>query len=112
MVYNILGQFWNVKTEAERYNVTVEDSIVPDTNHYAVTVSAPGGTRRFFAWKAPRTWDRKSMNCLYCGNAQGGPLKEITSLSDSVIQGSFDEYEVSGLFDPDYKYNMFNSRCL
>lgn len=110
--HGLIGQFWNVKTEAERYNVTVEDSIVPDTNHYAVTVSTPGDTRRFFAWKAPRTWERKSMNCLYCGNVQGGPLKEVTSLSDSVIQGSYDEYEVSGLFDPDYKYNMFNSQCV
>ena len=94
------------------YNVTAEDNIRPDTNHYAVTVSAPGDTRRFFAWKAPRTWEKKKMSCLYSGNGQGGPLKEVTSLPDSVIQGTYDEYEVSGLFDPDFKYEMFNSQCL
>lgn len=109
---NGVGQFWNVKVEAERYNVTAEDKIAPESNHYAVTVSAPGSTRRFFAWKAPRTWDKKTRSCLYSGSIQGGKLYEVTSLSDSVIQGRYNEYEVSSLFDPDYKYKMFDSQCL
>ena len=95
--------------------MTAEDNIVPDNNHYAVTVSTPDddtSLRRFFAWKAPRTWDKKSMSCLYSGNAQGGPLREVTSLSDSVIQGTYNEYKVNSLFDPEYKYEMFNSQCL
>ena len=92
--------------------MTAEDSIVSKSNHYAVTVSAPGDTRRFFAWKKDQTWEKKKMNCLYSGNGQGGPLKEVTSLPDSVIQGTYDEYEVSGLFDPNFKYEMFNSQCL
>ena len=109
---NGIGQFWNVEVEAERYNVTAEDKIPPNPRHYAVTVSAAdGSTRRFFAWKSPRTWDLKSQMCLYSGNAQGGLLYEVTSLSDPVIQGTYDEYIVSSLFDPDYKYEMFTSQC-
>ena len=98
--------------EAERYTVTAEDNISPGPNHYAVNVTAPDGSmRRFFGWKIPRTWDKESRNCLYSGDAQGGMLYEVTSLSDPVIQGTYDEYVVSGLFDPDYKYEMFDSSC-
>ena len=106
-----VGQFWNIKVTAEKYNVTTEDKISPGPGHYAVTVDAPSGTRSFFAWKASRTWDRKSMSCLYSGDAQGGVLYEVTSLSGSVIEGTYDEYRVSGLFEPEYKYEMFGSQC-
>ena len=98
--------------EAGTYTVTAEDKISPRPNHYAVNVTAPDGSmRRFFAWKLPYTWERKRQNCLYSGDAQGGLLYEVTSLSDPVIQGNYDEYAVSGLFDPDYKYEMFDSSC-
>ena len=106
-----VGQFWNIEVTAEKYNVTTEDKISPAPGHYAVTVNVNGDTRRFFAWKAPRTWDRKSMNCLYSGDAQGGVLYEVTSLSGSVIEGTYKEYRVSSLFDPEYKYEMFGSQC-
>ena len=107
-----VGQFWNIKVEAEKYNVTAEDKIAPGPDHYAVTVRAPSGTRRFLAQKAPLTWDQKSMSCLYCGHAQGGNLDEVASLSDSVIQGTYDEYKVNSLFDPEYSYTMFRSQCM
>ena len=98
--------------EAEKYNVTTEDKIAPGPDHYAVTVNAPGNTRRFFAWKYPLTWDRDNINCLYSGNAQGGMLYEVSSLSDPVIQGTYKEYIVSGLFSSEYKYEMFHPQCL
>ena len=107
-----VGQFWNVKVEAERYNVTAEDKISPAPGHYAVTVNAPDGTTRtFFAWKHQHTWDKKSMTCLYSGDAQGGQVYEVTSLTGTVIEGSYNEYIVRSLFSPDYKYEMFDSNC-
>ena len=33
---------------------------------------------------------------------------EVTSLSGSVIQGTYDEYIVSGLFATDYKYEALS----
>ena len=99
--------------EAERYNVTAEDKIDPRNTHYAVTVNTPSGdTRRFFAWRHHRTWDKKRQTCLYAGDAQGNVPYEVTSLSGSVIEGTYDEYIVrDGLFATDYKYKMFNSTC-
>ena len=95
--------------EAERYNVTAEDKIDPRNTHYAVTVTAPapGDPRRFFAWRHHRTWDKKSQTCLYAGDAQGGVPYEVTSLSGSVIEGTYAEYIVSGLFATVYKYERF-----
>ena len=98
--------------EAEKYTVTTEDKITPGPGHYAVTVNAPSGTRRFFAWKYSRTWDQEGVNCLYSGNAQGGTLYEVTSLPDPVIQGTYKDYTVSGLFHSEYKYEMFRPHCL
>ena len=107
-----VGQFWNIKVEAEKYNVTASDNISPAEGHYAVTVNTPAGaTRRFFAWKLPRTWDKKSQTCLYAGDSQGYVPYEVTSLSGSVIEGTYAEYIVSGLFATDYKYEMFDSMC-
>ena len=106
-----LGQFWHIKVEAERYNVTAEDNVAPSSQHYAVTVNGPRGMRRFLAWKHHRTWDKKSMTCLYAGDAHGGPVYEATSLSDPVIEGTYNEYKVSGLFATEYKYEMFESEC-
>ena len=107
-----VGQFWNVEFKAEKYNVTAEDKITPAPDHYAVTVNAPGETRRFFAWKHSRTWDMEGVSCLYSGNVQGGPLYEVTSISDPVIQGTYTDYTVSGLFHSEYRYAKFNPQCL
>ena len=98
--------------KAEKYNVTAEDKITSAPNHYAVTVNAPGEARKFFAWKYSRTWDIEGKTCLYSGNAQGGPLYEVTSLSDPVIQGTYKDYIVSGLFGSEYKYETFRPQCL
>ena len=94
--------------EAERYNVTAEDKIPPRPDHYAVTVN---GTRRFFAVKDKYTWDMKRTPCLYSGNTQAGQIAEVTSLSGTVIEGSYDEYKVSGLFDTEFEYDEFDSDC-
>ena len=107
-----VGQFWNIKVEAEKYNVTADDKISPAENHYAVTVNTSGATRRFFAWRFNRTWEKKRQTCLYAGDAQGNVLYEVTSLSGSIIEGTYDEYIVSSLFATDYKYEVFDSMCL
>ena len=93
--------------------MTAADKIDPRNTHYAVTVTAPAGdTRRFFAWRHHRTWDRENQTCLYAGDSQGNVPYEVTSLSGSVIEGTYDEYIVSGgLFATDYKHEKFDSVC-
>ena len=97
---------------AKRYNVTADDHIDPDPNHYAVSVtSRSGNTRKFFASRVLREWDKHSNKCLYAGGIQGGRIYEVPSLPGSVIEGRYDEYAVDGLFDPNYKYSQFTSQC-
>ena len=97
---------------AKRYNVTADDHIDPDPNYYAVSVtSRSGNTRKFFASRVLREWDKHSNKCLYAGGIQGGRIYEVPSLPGSVIEGRYDEYAVDGLFDPDYKYSQFISQC-
>ena len=98
--------------EAERYNVTVEDNIPPNQDHYVVMVTTPDDTRRFLAEKAARTWDDKAMTCLYCGHTQGGNQYGTEGLSGSVIEGTYDEYIVmDGLFGTGYNYTKFTTIC-
>lgn len=84
---------------------------------YAVTVSPPlTGThnRTFVAELYTFTWEPRNEVCFYAGNIQGGELAEITdrSVNDPVIEGSYREYIVSGLFEHDYAYSQFsNSVC-
>jgi len=73
-------------------------------------VDHPGPTstsRTFIAELHPATWDRKRMQCLYAGSAQGEAINEVNVPNDHVIEGTYDDYEVSGLFDSDFKYNQF-----
>lgn len=77
---------------------------------YVVTVDHPSPTstfRKFIAELHPATWDRKRKQCLYAGSAQSGAINEVDIPNDHVIEGTYDDYEVSGLFNSDFKYNQF-----
>lgn len=52
------------------------------------------------------TWDHYHKTCYYVGNSQGGPEFSKSSV-ESVIEGSYKDYETSGLFVTDFKYQKF-----
>ena len=63
--------------------------------------------RKFIAELHPATWDGKKKQCLYVGSAQSGAVNEVDIPNDHVIEGNYDDYEVSDLFDSDFQYNQF-----
>ena len=47
--------------------------------------------------------------CLFSGNRQGGATNAFGDPNDSIIQGSYQDYEVSNLFDTDFTFSTFDS---
>lgn len=82
---------------------------------YIVTLSPPSSQpRRFIARRHSSTWDNRQLPCYYAGSSQGGPLGEIESphLRDSVIEGSYRDYILSGLFETQFQFTRFDtSEC-
>lgn len=64
--------------------------------------------RHIPARKYTMMWDHHHKTCYYVGNSQGGPEKSRNSL-ESVIEGSYKDYETEGLFDTAFKYGKFNN---
>ena len=107
MHVHITGQFWNIPIDVVKYEGNYSK---PVNSTFLVTVDHPdpnSPSRSFIAEQHPATWDRKRIQCLYAGNAQGGPINEVDVPNDYVIEGTYDDYEVSGLFDSDFEYNKF-----
>ena len=49
---------------------------------------------------------------MYVGNSQGGPSGEFfNQLSGSVIEGSYKDYMVEGIFDTEFKYSRIEGSC-
>lgn len=93
-------------------NVTSDDTNCTDglCDYYVVSIThSSSAERKFVANYYDVTWDFEKRDCLYCGNSQGGPIREVDSPNDSVIEGHYSEYELDGLFDTAYKYSAFNS---
>ena len=111
----ILGQFWNVPVVAEKYEDDYGSGSGQDVNdYYTVTVSHPSSDqRKFVAEYGTYTWTYAQTPCLYAGNRQAGPLREIQDgPNDSVIEGFYKDYIATSLFATDYKYNVFdNTKC-
>ena len=58
------------------------------------------------------TWDVRDELCFYAGSNQGGPIREIEEPNDSVIEGSYEDYRVQGLFSTQFVYAQFDdSMC-
>lgn len=114
----ISGQFWNVPISVSRYTYTgsqVIDYLDLD-RLYAVTISPPleKQARTFVAELYTFTWEPRQQVCFYAGNIQGGRLAEITdeNFNDPVIEGSYKDYIVGGLFEHEFVYSRFNgSMC-
>ena len=52
-------------------------------------------------------WDRSDRGCYYVGNSQGGPELSRDPIN-SVIEGSYSQYIVDGLFDTEFVYEEFD----
>ena len=77
--------------------------------NYAVTVNAPDGlSRSFVSSLYERPWEIM-LPCLFSGNRQGGATNAFGDPNDSIIQGSYQDYEVSNLFDTDFTFSTFDS---
>ncbi len=78
-----------------------------------VSVSHPDDkTRSFVVIPEPYTWDLQRIVCLYGGNQQGGPIYEVETPNDPVIQGVYLEYKVRSAFATDFAYSHFDeSMC-
>jgi len=49
--------------------------------------------------------------CLQVGDSQGGATDRFTDPNDSVIEGSYADYEVTDLFDTNFTFSRFGSTC-
>ena len=112
-LFKILGQFWNVPV-----SVTEFDGDFGGTNRsddYLIRLSDPNSNneRSFVGIKADITWEFEKRPCLYVGNSQGGPIVEVESPNESVIEGDYTEYEVGSLFATAFRYGQFNeTECI
>ena len=82
--------------------------------YYTVEVNPDDSSecRSFTAEVLSRTWDKRRESCLYAGNSQGGSYNELQDPglpADSVIQGSFRDYQTTGLFTTQWTYSQFRS---
>ena len=92
------GQFWDVPISI---NSSAEDGVFVDIND----IDAPN-YRHIPARKHSLTWDHFHQTCYYVGNSQGGPEKSRNQ-EESVIEGSYTDYETSGLFDTGFLHEQF-----
>ena len=113
---NFLGQFWNVPALYEPFTGTLPAYIRNTDDYYTVSVTSasdPTAVRSFVAERGDVTWNKLEETCLYAGNSQGGSVIEVDEPNDPVIEGSFKEYQMNGLFETDYVYAQFEEdRCL
>jgi len=112
-VLYITGQFWNIPIDVVEYAGNY-CKLVNSTFLVAVNHPDPNSPpRSFIAEQHPATWDGKRMQCLYAGNAQGGPINEVDIPNDYVIEGTYKDYEISGLFGSDFRYSQFaDDQCV
>ena len=109
----MLGQFWNIPITFEPYNYTCSDQekevLHNPNNLYIITVNPPRGTRRRFVGELlPLPWEMNPTGCLYAGHSQGGPVQELNSPTNSVIEGNYEEYRVNGLHETTFMYTRFD----
>jgi hypothetical protein len=96
--HGLIGQFWNIPAMIEELS---DPGYFGFTRlpRYKVTMRRGGRVHSFTAHYYGLTWDREDSPCLYAGDGQGYP----------VIEGSYLDYRVQGLFSTAYKYSAFRS---
>lgn len=105
----ILGQFWNVPIQVSAFTGTLFDLADARDDRYTVAVRHPSCPQRTFtAILLSVDWEFNRKPCFYAGNQQGGAIYEVEEPNDSVIEGDFEEYRVSGAFDVGFRFSRFN----
>ena len=113
-LWNILlfavGQFWNVPIDLSPFNGTVRPGSSGE-NRYEIYFERDGSPRRVFTgYFYPLTWEQKEGPCLYAGNPQSGPIFEILSPNDPVIEGTSADYQVPSAFnETGYIFSRFDA---
>ena len=80
----------------------------PDAHE--ITINPPHSSpRSFVGLLGSVTWEFEKRPCLYVGNSQAGPLGEDVEPNDSVIEGTYKDYEVASLFSTSFTYSQFNT---
>lgn len=115
ILFHHAGQFWNVPVNLEPYT-GLDRNGMPVNNRYQINVpsrSLPSTDRLFTGIFYEFNWSHERKPCLYAGNRQAGPIYEIPSPNDPVIEGNYRDYKVPGAFEEEgYKYGLFDSdRC-
>ena len=78
-------------------------------NMYEIEFSHPlSDTRHVPAWLSEVTWGFDNTPCLYAGNAEGGSVYEVFSPNDPLIEGTLQDYNVTGMFETSFRYEQFN----
>ena len=105
--HGLLGQFWNIPMTVVPYTGLFDGK--NDTGlAYTVTISPPGSnTRSFVAHWDDHKWDYREEPCLYVGNGQGGPIREVAN-DGTVIEGKYSDYIVNALFSVNLKESKFD----
>ena len=112
-LFKILGQFWNVPVSVTEFDGDFGGTSRSDD--YLIRLSDPisKNERSFVGIKEDITWEFEKRPCLYVGNSQGGPIDEVESPNDSVIEGDYTEYEVGSLFATAFRFGQFiETECI
>ena len=103
-----IGQFWNVPIWISEFTGTLFDPLDVRSDRYTVTVQHPASPqRRFTAILQNVDWEFNRIPCFFAGNQQGGSVYEVSEPNDSVIEGFFEDYQVSGSFDTQFPHSRF-----
>ena len=107
------GQFWNVPIQVQPFNGTTRPSVTSTSSIYEITVRHPDSeVRRFTGWFWPLTWEFRSEYCLYAGNQQAGPVYEVLTPNEAVIEGAYKDYLMDDSYDFEFMFSRFeNSSC-
>ena len=106
------GQFWSAAISSKAFEGD-RTGLIPGYDPYTMTVEYPQATevRTFVGVLIPRLWNHDSAQCIYAGNSQGGSTGTGPSAPmDSVIEGEYRDYRVTGLFGVDFLYSKFETK--
>ena len=109
---NHAGQFWNVPVNVTVYTGVLREGSVGNYTRYAISVAHPLSPKRTFTGILyAYTWEFDEGMCLYAGNRQAGPIYEVASPNDPVIEGTYVDYAMGSPFATNFAYSRFLPRC-
>ena len=101
------GQFWNIPVSIKPFtgeNVFGQRAV--DT--YIVNITTISQQRLYVGVLGHLTWEVEEGPCLYVGDSQSDSTYEFADPNDRVIEGLYTDYIVSGSFNDDFKFGLFD----